>query len=159
MFWCWSVPVSVSDYRAPPLYGCALRVLLILLICLPGIDHAGSAVRPCSATSTLEICLCTPPSLVLRAHASGISGAGPMFVKFNEVLRHAKGQREINNYGNVIHAILSGIVSLPPPCARHCFPSWFHTDDAILVMHAMIDERLHIADSSLISGGSNYCRV
>lgn len=40
-----------------------------------------------------------------------------MFVKFNEVLRHAKGQREINNYGNVIHAILSGIVSFPPPCS------------------------------------------
>ena len=36
-----------------------------------------------------------------------------MFVKLNEVLRHATGQRQTNNYNNVIHAILSGIVSCP----------------------------------------------
>ena len=62
--------VSVSDCWAPSLLGCAL--CLFPLICLPG-----SVVRPCSAASSLEICICSPLSCLsclrvlhfgLRAH-------------------------------------------------------------------------------------------
>ena len=74
-----------------------------------------------------------------------------MFVKFNEVLRYAKGQRETNNYGNVIHAILSGIVSLPVLVSRRVFAMLM----PMLVMHGMVQERL----CSLISRESNSCIV
>ena len=50
----------------------------------------------------------------------GVS-AGPLFVKLNGVLRAESADKEDNNYGNIIHAILSGISKLsavsgvPPP--------------------------------------------
>ena len=54
----------------------------------------------------VEAGLCEEEIIGLRLYT------GPLFVKTNRVLRSASRSKEDNNYGNVIHAIVSGISKL-----------------------------------------------